>query len=558
MNQWEQLTGEARLVLRCCLLQYGSQWMPETAPRRLLQGRLSGVEVVLACRELLRTGWMKSMHKGWGEVRYAVPERYMGQLLQWMLHPPEFAGELSGCRMVAEASGRVTGQLLHLMAGMYPKGLQLTLKGALHKKAQQLLNERSPFALVDGMDAIHSESAAALDSYSVVFELLVYLGMLRLEERRYAIDEAVLNGWLARSNEERLVILYDWLTAHHRPDGVAAELLASLLQLQSSSAGRWINVSAMLAWLQAHRAAGAVEDSFPDEAWNWLLQLSRLDLGDAAVSDEGTLLFRWSIPVAGLPPAEQARAGEQSEKQIYVQPDMDILVPLSTDHRIRWLLEIWTERVSHDRMSVYRLSAQRFTSAVAHSSPESFLLMLKRTAASGIPEHVQLLLEQWCREWPSSVSPGDTFGQEGRGPSLASVSEPLGPEIPSRKSLEPSALPAEEMLFAGLQQVPLRWTQMDGAYHPSTARKLVEQAVQWETKLALSIAGESRIYIPAKVEDGAPWSVSGWFVSAPTAEDSWPPPSLCSLSPDDWNGMRIVVPPPEVWIHSSSDGRDML
>jgi len=87
-----------------------------------------------------------------------------------------------------------------------------------------------------------------------------------------------------------------------------------------------------------------------------------------------------------------------------------------------------------------------------------------------------------------------------------------------------------------LERVPAMWTKQLRAYHHSTRKELIEQALHWQTPVQLRIERELRSFVPEKLEqqdDG--WAVVGLLRDNPQRE-------LIRLTPDMWEEMRLVIP----------------
>lgn len=106
---------------------------------------------------------------------------------------------------------------------------------------------------------------------------------------------------------------------------------------------------------------------------------------------------------------------------------------------------------------------------------------------------------------------------------------------------EPDAeLPEAEELFPGLSELPVMWVKEMRAYHSSTARQLVEKALEWRTKLALLIGGETAVCLPLAIDGSADWSVKVRFVSSSSSSIAGNREAV--LSPGDWQALRMILP----------------
>ncbi|MBA9087007.1 hypothetical protein FHR92_003487 [Fontibacillus solani] len=96
-----------------------------------------------------------------------------------------------------------------------------------------------------------------------------------------------------------------------------------------------------------------------------------------------------------------------------------------------------------------------------------------------------------------------------------------------------------EALFPGLRDIPPMWVKEMRKYHDSTARKIVEQAIQWRAKIKLSIGGEIMLCIPEGIQGGEKWSLSGRLFRD---TDDYKEGEGVVLSPDDWAELGLVLP----------------
>jgi hypothetical protein len=90
--------------------------------------------------------------------------------------------------------------------------------------------------------------------------------------------------------------------------------------------------------------------------------------------------------------------------------------------------------------------------------------------------------------------------------------------------------------IAELERVPVMWTKQLRAYHHSTRKELIEQALQWQTPVQLLMERELRSFVPERLEqqdDG--WAVVGLLRDEPER-------LMIRLTPDMWEEMRLVIP----------------
>lgn len=84
---------------------------------------------------------------------------------------------------------------------------------------------------------------------------------------------------------------------------------------------------------------------------------------------------------------------------IYMRPDFEVLVPPEAGPDVIWMLEQCAERVTRDRMSIYRMTRERFISALARGYElHEVIEFLDQYALTGIPENVRIALADWGKE----------------------------------------------------------------------------------------------------------------------------------------------------------------
>ncbi|MNM73809.1 hypothetical protein D3C81_855510 [compost metagenome] len=102
-----------------------------------------------------------------------------------------------------------------------------------------------------------------------------------------------------------------------------------------------------------------------------------------------------------------------------------------------------------------------------------------------------------------------------------------------------TTIPDFESLFPGLRDIPSMWTKEMRTYHDSTARKMMEQAIQWRAKIKLSIGGKAMLYIPEGIQGGEKWSLRGRLLKD---NEEHPEGEEVVLSSDDWAELMLVLP----------------
>ncbi|MBY9082305.1 helicase-associated domain-containing protein [Paenibacillus sp. HN-1] len=112
----------------------------------------------------------------------------------------------------------------------------------------------------------------------------------------------------------------------------------------------------------------------------------------------------------------------------------------------------------------------------------------------------------------------------------------------------PPALAAPAVLWPDYERVPSSWFHKGQKYHISTARKVMEQALEWGTKVSLTVNGLQREFIPESLQRGA-WEVTGYWLDAPGDM-----PSEGMLTGEEWEEIALIVPSFPGMTSSSSGG----
>ncbi|MGG6310060.1 helicase-associated domain-containing protein [Paenibacillus macerans] len=100
--------------------------------------------------------------------------------------------------------------------------------------------------------------------------------------------------------------------------------------------------------------------------------------------------------------------------------------------------------------------------------------------------------------------------------------------------------PSREELFPDCSGVPAMWWKEMRSYHSSTARQLVDKALEWRTKLALQIGGDTVVCVPLDVEGETVWRLRMRVL--PSASAVAEPQGEMWLAPGDWQGIRLILP----------------
>lgn len=105
------------------------------------------------------------------------------------------------------------------------------------------------------------------------------------------------------------------------------------------------------------------------------------------------------------------------------------------------------------------------------------------------------------------------------------------------------SIPKRDQLFPGMQNIPGVWLKELRKYHPSTARKIAQQALEWDTKIILRMDEQLVELIPERLEGDENWHIHGLLMNPDINEkDSETALRQVSLGPEQWEEMRILLP----------------
>lgn len=101
-------------------------------------------------------------------------------------------------------------------------------------------------------------------------------------------------------------------------------------------------------------------------------------------------------------------------------------------------------------------------------------------------------------------------------------------------------VPEPEELFPGLTSLPSIWWKESRPYHLSTARKLVELALEWQTKLRVKVGDEELLCLPLSVEGEEVWQLKVRCLSSSLI--AWNGEAERLLVPGEWLTIQLVLP----------------
>lgn len=282
-----------------------------------------------------------------------------------------------------------------------------------------------------------------------------------------------------------------------------------------------------------------------------------LELIAKRVSDEGAAVY--CLEAASVALALEHGRTQASILSFLQQLSGELLVP----DTITAMLEEWTSRscrTSFAEVTLLRCDNEQMASYIEKDSSLAPMLLQKLGSVDYIVDKAQIptirsLLKQGG--YPPRKSLQVSWGSEQNSyPVLNNnIIEGIGSLSQSYKCNNKStrfiyiyeALPlqhyelndftaSQKNTLAQLESVPAMWTKQLRAYHHSTRKELIEQALQWETPVLLRLEQGLLSFVPEKIQQRE----SGWAVVGMLRDER--NQDMITLTPDMWDEMRIIIP----------------
>lgn len=564
----DQLRPLERTVLSFIWRRFAGRPFNDDHLRTLIIPRLSGAEVQLGVLLLRRRGWIKAASKGWNEWEYCIPFHKLGFLQSSLGGLQTVPAAAEPCKLLLEGKAGISLDVFNTLVYAEKTALAVTSRGVLHKKHIRRLEEIAALSPNDLDAAVLrlTRHEAYPPQIALILDLLQSLGLAVIQRHGLIIDRRALGEWLELSREAMDNRILFILMERCIPENPAYQHFVWRLCDPSLTCGRWIDPGLLLSdshgGSQQEDGDGTINRLNAGEAFPWLRLLAGCGYIDLGANDDGSIVFRWRMtPFPAL--SGGFAHSEAGSGRLYIQPDFDILIPPDVPYTLRFQAALCTERVSDDVMSVYRLSRDSVMEAArAGIGPEQIIELLEEGAAAGFPDHVRTAIVQWGMEADDSenlpLRPGHRLqlgnadladsagGGINRYPlpwSLDSAADVIREQVGSADEAENEPDEMEERLLdirsllPDLTRIPAMWTKDWRAYHSSTAKQMMEQALALSVKLEISIDGRRMEFIPRELGRN-PWTITG----ALYPPDAGAPESIVQLSEGQWREMRLLIP----------------
>ncbi|SEK98224.1 helicase-associated domain-containing protein [Paenibacillus sp. OK003] len=625
-NSLKEFSWVERTVLGVIFCKYAGQPFSNmlTSAEWAVDG-LSRAEAVTAFIALRHKGWIKAVRKSWGERLYYIPESllplltitYAARVVQFaqlktnVIQQDEMTQdkaissiEVQKVTIVREGKPDIAAELLHVLAWMVREGqaqggLPLTSKGTIHKKLVQRLSRMTVLTPEDFSElGIRYDHADVYPVHvALIIDLLLSLGLIEKAHNRMQVSPDRLYHWLTLSWSSMHREIYSVCMDRYGKAEPKLQHFRYQLLMFASRKNEWLSIAAGILdhdgpeeAIEIRESGGSSGLSLLTQIRGWLDVLAGLGYGEVGESAAGELLYRWQIDPGILLNFANDEAEKPEKNTIFVQPDFDIMVPPDVTPQVRWNLDIGAELVSRDRMSIYRITKEGIIAASEIGLTADVMInFLKRYAVLGVPEHVELAIQQWGQdaeglhmdarqnvdqdESVDKVKKKDTWIYKSRSELLEKLNRPeaeaildeyivgadefkVGLEV--QKELfyirgrvgliqcdsnlhtyeQDHSITEQSGLFPGYGEIPEMWHNEWRGYHVSTARQIAAKAIEWQTKLGLKLNSDIVYVIPDQIQGHEDWTLTGWSVS----DGRTNPAERRTFSPNEWNQIRLIIP----------------
>ncbi len=580
LDERTRWTRPEHSVLDIVLRWLGCEPFSEAALLQHASSDVSSAELRVGLQLLCRKTILFSIRGGYKERLYILPVDTLIALvpIRWeaAAHELRMTGEFKEVGELANTSGpggSLRDALLSLLCGIRRRKPKLTARGTLGKKDIEALTALLPLEEA-GMEGI---SAAAHPLYPKPLAITLMCAE-RLEligvcdgERRLVVHDAHATEWFRR-----------------KPAEMDHQLQTLLLSICGQGELLLLQAAALLL------SAPEESELDADVLLQALLIIGGNVQGDAKKRIERELLEPWAA-FGWLAPGQRREGrstyrmtrGAISERAggCYVQPDFEVIVPPDVDYVSRWHIDRFCEPVRTDAAAIYKLTCSSFQAGLpGWMEPSSPIEAIRACSLFGIPDQIERALEEWLqlagqvvlrRELLLRCASQETADRIGAHPKLAPLlGERLGSCYAVEENLEESLrelltkegfgsnvrgledwcnketmtllpptrslpeyryereLPEIEELYPELSVIPGIWWGGLKAYHRSTRRTIMQQAIDWGTPVELRLNGDLLRFVPKRITDDD----SGWVVTGRTRAGEG------VLHARDWEEMQLILP----------------
>jgi len=385
----QQMTKEEKEVLSYFIYQIPNQILPY---RRLDKwpGSINRDQFEYGITKLRRKGMIFTLRRSWGELAFIIPEDLFQAWHRFYFRDViEKITEISISSHAAQDSIQENLQedMFRLLSYIQLEQVPITQKGTIHKRhisrmvAQLSINQ----ALIAGFPFKQKYGSKA---YPKQIGLLLEMGFsIGLIERiTFLTVTKKAEAWHEMDFQNRMDYLMSSIRTIYDPSDIFLyHVFYFLFHLPKN---RWFSFSHLVHHL-AHKLKRPIGEEMlkrlekevilPLQAFGWLEQDK--DLGKE-------WLIRWK------------KTEEEELKQLYVQPNYEILVPHTFPHYLRLTLEHFAVLHHRDQFNRYLLTKESMMKGLGNGlSRESILVFLEKYSAVPISDNVKTTMADWSKNY---------------------------------------------------------------------------------------------------------------------------------------------------------------
>lgn len=361
----DQLPLHERRVLRRIWEIFAGQSFDEGKLRMLTVERMSGMDIQLAFLSLREQGYIQAMKQGWGERLYFVPFAKRKALYRAFGGYIAPASPSANVELSQEGTCGISVDMFNVLVYVIKHEVAVTSKGVLHKRHIQRLAEIIALSQVDAeqldLQYVHQDAYPA--QVAVILDALFYFGLISVSRAKLSLNSASVEAWLELTREATDRLIFNMMMERFVPSLPAYQHFTWRLCDASLNRGHWYAAEFMLMGSRHDDGVGAVTaptllsngDIMP-----WLCFMAGCGYMDIGRNAGGNLFVRWRVEPGRLLQSEphEERCTEAGGT-LYVQPDFELLLPPEVPMKIKFTTALFTERVTDDWMTVYRLTRDR-------------------------------------------------------------------------------------------------------------------------------------------------------------------------------------------------------
>ncbi|MHA0857292.1 hypothetical protein [Paenibacillus sp. CMAA1364] len=548
------LSSDERELLKTLYICYAGQLFDETQLMRHRRMGCSGAEHMILFLSLRKKNSICAMMRSWGERMYYIPKENLPRLHHaFMEHSPHDV--IEPVRILMEAKTGLVLDLLQVLSYISQGHFLISSKGCIHKKSIQRLNERVHLRSEDlaqlSISLRHAEDTPVHIAFLV--DLLDGLKLVEIEGKHMKLQETQLFRWLSMSTEQMTSILVKSVLDRYGSSDANMEHLYCLISQPDLLSGQWIDIQFLMEECVDQQLLKRSQiEAMTERIKTWVTAFAGWGWMDVGMSVDHRICFRWTLPSSQIRnvlyenhlSSSMTSAVDVSMRKLYVQPEFDIIVLPDVPHTLRFTLSLFTSLQMNDHTSIYKLTEDCVLQALQRGiTIEEIISFMTFNCEGELPAHVLLTLRKWAEhakdnrcvtnapKWHRYFT-AKKYDEDKVLDDYAMFMKELHLDVDRQEEQSPS-LP---LSYTNLQQIPNRWKEDFRSYHSSTAKQIIQQALDWQTKVQLSVNGIRVEFIPLNISNSCD------IISGEIYNHTINRYEKVELTCHDWQEMRIIVP----------------